>query len=83
MCVLCVVCARERWAKMAVASEDSLPTLKVLLVGSSNVGKSACEFVFKPRLPRLPHVSALLGSHLFPWSFFPRSDLPGESGLEP
>ncbi|TLD25628.1 hypothetical protein PspLS_05785 [Pyricularia sp. CBS 133598] len=38
---------------MAVASEDSLPTLKVLLVGSSNVGKSAlltryCHDKFEP-----------------------------------
>lgn len=31
-----------------MASEDSFPTLKVLLIGPSGAGKSACEFSFFP-----------------------------------
>lgn len=39
---------------MAV-SEDSLPTLKILLIGSSNVGKSARkDHRLSPSLPWVP-----------------------------
>ena len=36
-----------------MASDDSLPTLKILLIGPSGAGKSACEFCLLPPCFRL------------------------------
>lgn len=33
-------------SQIVMASDDSLPTLKLLLIGPSGAGKSACESVF-------------------------------------